>query len=177
MHERELATLLTEELDHLVDVVQGRHPRRYERVFSERGNRFHKRSMGQHCGCYLVVITVELGQEIETVHIPGRAEPADPDFFAVAIDLQVVLTAQLQSLLLLPLRRPPGTLPRLGEKLLSIDEIDFPFLKLHIIAVVHAGNIDELPGVLNAAVVIDADLGDHGALRVRWGDVYHSWTL
>jgi hypothetical protein len=117
----------------------------------------------------LVVRRLVRLDEREALEIPGGGEPLDAAPAAVAVDLVVVLAAQLEAFLLLACRRPPRALARRVELLLRVDDVDRPLLELDGIATGVDRDVDQLFRDLETAVVVDPDFRDDVAVG-GWAD-------
>ncbi len=106
----------------------------------------------------------------QPLQVPGGREPLDASLPAVGVDLVVVVRAQLEAFLLRALCRAPGGLARTVEKGATVHRVDRTLLELHGVGTAGPGRVDQLLGDRQAAVVIDADLGDdedaHAGLHI-----------
>ncbi|MGA9754699.1 MAG: hypothetical protein WBV23_06115 [Desulfobaccales bacterium] len=87
--------------------------------------------MGDHRRGNLVIFELILAEKKLAGDIPGRGKPIDADRSTVCINFIFIEfnLAEFKAFLLLPLRRPPGTLPWRIQKFLGVNDVDSPFLE------------------------------------------------
>ena len=106
----------------------------------------------------LVAGRIEAIDEIDGGLVPAGGEPDDADFLAVAVDLAVVGFAEFEGAFEVAVGGAEGALARPGEFFRRIDHIDGALLELDGTAAGTRGDVDQLLGQADVAVMVDADL-------------------
>ena len=125
----------------------------------------HERRVAQVAGGDLVRGDVELLEEVGARFVEGRREEDEPELARAGLQLDVRGTVELERLAVLAVRRTEAALVVVGAvvelareetavvALLELDRVDARLLREH----------EELLGLLDAPLVVVADLGDHEA--------------
>src|SRR5262249_50772063 len=98
--------------------------------------------------------------EVDRSLVPARREPRDLARAAERIDLLVVVEIELVAAFEISVRRTEWVPARLGQFLGRIDDLDGALLELHGVAPGGNRNTDQPFGLVDVAVMVDADLRD-----------------
>ena len=116
--------------------------------------------MGDHRGGHLVVREVELPEKLLRLNVPGGGKPFDAGLAAVTVNFLILGQPEFQTFLLLSRGGAPRAFPRRVQHRFRIDNVNGPLLEFHGMTTRSLGEVNQLPGDFDVAVVVDADLGD-----------------
>ena len=117
--------------------------------------------VGEGGGGDLVGRDVELLQEGDGLGVPRGGEPGDVLRLGVLVDLAVLVLAELHAVAVVDVgHAAPGGVALDVPLVARGADLRGALLELHGVAAGFGGGVDQLEGVLEVAVVVDADLAD-----------------
>src|ERR1041385_5220053 len=160
VHELERTLPFAKDLHRAVDVRDAAHAGGNEGVFALARYLLQQLLVHDHGRGDLVVTQVELAQEFLAFQVPRGGEPLDAFRLAVAADLLVVVQVELETFLLRALGVAPRAFARRVQKFSRVNEVQRALLELDRIGAGIRRNVDQLPGDVEVAIVVDADFSD-----------------
>ena len=110
----------------------------------------------------LVGDDVEVLEEVDRRLVPRRREPVEPAQGGVVADLDVLVAVELDAVAVLEVGHlAPRRLARHALHVLGRRDLRRALLELDRLRAGVGGDVDELLGDLDVAVVVEADLADH----------------
>ena len=144
----------------MIYLVSGAHPSRGNYRFTGLAVTPQQAIVGQTSGCDFIAWWIELLYEVHGCSVPAGRKPSDIPRPAVSIDLSVVISAEFNLVSVLKVsNQSPRSVTQDIALLRRYTYFRCALLKFDCITPCEDSRVDQVPGKINTAVVVEADLG------------------